>query len=838
MISRLKIFLFSIGAIAAVAEADVLAESPENSSVYIFTNSSGEVPASETVINSAYYDFYIPPSDELPAGSRVKIKSISLSGFNASYVTDKTDTSWADSAFVNLNGVRSDPVNGGSVSSSRYSDGDWGEVIASGSEVNGTLLKYDFSSDCVVVVGKRYPASSIGNQGGVGYGITLLHANGKANGGGGNNFVSATAVRFIKTDNGDSIVSFAGSVNDGLYPVYSIELELVEKSVFWTGEGSDHKMSNGNNWSTGEVPQGGNIGIDSRNGDITIELDCERSVESLVVTGNGAVTFIGTEGGNFTVAKLVVGAPTKVNCVNFHPQEIEFARNGVISIGEQGRLSDIVFSYTGSLPTVGSAFSTTTVDSKITDPDRWGGTIWLRNISVSNFNPNNYGHGSTESMPASTVRLSGIEGFFPKKLRISPVLELKNDGYECGLKVTDGYSRKEDSRDNIIEIEKLEGEGAFWTTDSNAITVLFNIKDYSAFSGPVQLVKQIVVFGANVPNVEEFNTAGSIYIGTGVEATIPNSAQWRADGGIHVKGVLNVADAVNDRIRSGTRVVTYDTGIVNLTNVSEARWNFDYSRIQGSGTLCFAGSGWCSLTTNNTISASLTIKNEQIAGLVIPPNTRLEDGTKNYVCEIGSFAGSKNLRGDYNWTGEGNSIRSLRIKQSKDTEWSGIVKEGAERVGEISVAPGELRAGTLTLSGTAQNNVRLKVESGARVKITGKWKGNVTVGGTLSGTGEVEGAVSFGDGSSIVVSTLEDFNDPLMVTSADFAGTVTLDLPEGTTSGTVLQATGTGGEQSSVHFIVKTGGKVRSGVPVSIRPNANGGSDVRVNLMRFFIRIR
>ena len=354
----------------------------------------------------------------------------------------------------------------------------------------------------------------------------------------------------------------------------------------------------------------------------------------------------------------------------------------------------------------------------------------------------------------------------------------------------------------------------------------------------MQLVKQIVVFGANVPNVEEFNTAGSIYIGTGVEATIPNSAQWRADGGIHVKGVLNVADAVNDRIRSGTRVVTYDTGIVNLTNVSEARWNFDYSRIQGSGTLCFAGSGWCSLTTNNTISASLTIKNEQIAGLVIPPNTRLEDGTKNYVCEIGSFAGSKNLRGDYNWTGEGNSIRSLRIKQSKDTEWSGIVKEGAERVGEISVAPGELRAGTLTLSGTAQNNVRLKVESGARVKITGKWKGNVTVGGTLSGTGEVEGAVSFGDGSSIVVSTLEDFNDPLMVTSADFAGTVTLDLPEGTTSGTVLQATGTGGEQSSVHFIVKTGGKVRSGVPVSIRPNANGGSDVRVNLMRFFIRIR
>ena len=239
MIGRLKVFAICIGALTVM---DMLADGSEsgdalsNKSICM-TNASNEIPASESVINSAYYDFYIPPSDDLPAGSIVKIKSITLSGFNASYVVDKSNVVWADSAFMKLNGVRSEPVNGGVVSNSQYSGGDWDQKIASGGGVSGTMLRYAFSSDCLIVVGKRYPGSSSGNVGDVGNGITLLHANGKANGSGGDNFVSATAVRFVKSDDANSVISYGASMEDGLCPVYEIEAELQTKSAFWVGGG-------------------------------------------------------------------------------------------------------------------------------------------------------------------------------------------------------------------------------------------------------------------------------------------------------------------------------------------------------------------------------------------------------------------------------------------------------------------------------------------------------------------------------------------------------------------------------------------------------------------------
>lgn len=556
------------------------------------------------------------------------------------------------------------------------------------------------------------------------------------------------------------------------------------------------------------MPQSGNVGVDSSKGDVTIELDCELSIESLVVSGSGTVVFAGSGDGSFTAANFVVGAPVVVNCSNFHPRSIEFVNNGSISIGEQGRLTDAVFSYTGSLPNIGTAFTPTSIDSDVVNPERWGGVIWLRGVSVSDFNPNVYGHGGTESLPASTVRLSGVRGYFPRQLTVNPVVELKNDGYDYGMNVNNGYSRRADSKDNIIEIEKLIGDGALWTSDSNAKTVLLNIKEYKDFLGPVQLVKQIVVFGDNVPEVEEFNIEGSIYIGRGIEASIPVSAQWRADGGIHVEGTLNVADAVNDRIRSGTSVDTYDTGVVKLTAVSGARWDFDYSRIQGSGTLCFAGTSWCSLTTNGTISTSLILKNEQPGGLVVPPYTLLADGEKNYVCEIGSLSGSGAIRGDYDWVPGENAIRSLRIKQSADTVWTGIVGAGSGRIGEISVATGESRAGTLTLAGEAQNAVPLELEEGAKVNITGIWKGDVTVsrGSVLSGTGTIEGrtierSLILSDGA--ILRANDESETPLTingrVTSSENA-TVTIEIPEGKTTRRFVLITASSG-LSNVNFV-------------------------------------
>lgn len=798
-----SVCVLSLAMISSLLFADGTAISSVDSGVFTFSNASGSAAASENVINTAYYDFYIPPSEGLPVGSVVKIKSISLSGFNSSYTAAKSDSAWADSAFVKLNGVRSDPVNGGTVSSSQYSGGDWDGTIASGAGVNGTLLKYEFSSDCLIVVGKQYPASVNGNQGGIGDGITLLHANGKANGSGGNNFQSDTAVRFIKTDDANSFISFSGSKSDGLYPVYSIKLEVVNESVMWTGSGSDNKMSNRDNWSTREVPgDGAVIGIDSGNAPVTIEADIPIDIEHLVAHGENTITFTGFGENKFRVAEIVTEAPIIANGTTFCPQSVILGTNGSLAIDEQGFLSDITFSYEGALPEIGDKFTSTTIDSDVTNAERWGGTVWLKNINVSNFNPNNYGHGPTETMPASTVKLSGVWGFFPQELLVTPDLELVNDKYEYGLKINNGFSRSATSPDNVIVFEKLKGDGAIWTSE-DAPTVLVNIKNFDEYSGNIQLANKIVVLGDVVPEVSEHNASGSIYIGTNVVATIPINKQWRADGGIHVKGELKVADAVDNRIRSGTRVVTYDTGVVTLTAVSGARWNFDYSRIEGTGALCFKGTSWCSLTTNNTISASLTVKNDQPGGLVVPPYTPLPDGEKNYICEIGSLSGSGSFRGDYDWNSGENAIRTLRIKQSKDTEWSGIVGDGAARISKISVAPGESNAGTLTLSGTAQSSVALEVEANAKINITGKWKGNVTVssGSVLSGTGTIEGNLTLSDGA--VLRANDESETPLTingsVTSSENA-TVTIEIPEGKTTRRFVLITANSG-LSNINFV-------------------------------------
>ena len=800
-----SVCVLSLAMISSLLFADGTAISSEDSSVFTFSNASSSAAASENVINTAYYDFYIPPSEDLPVGSVVKIKSISLSGFNSSYVAAKSDSAWADSAFVKLNGVISDPVNAGSVNSSEYSGGDWTKTIASGSEGVGTLLEYKFSADCRIVVGQYYKASSSGNVGGVGDGITLLHANKKANGSGGDNFQSATAVRFIETYDSNSVISYSGGTSDGLYPVYSIVVESVEGEACsrWTGGGSDDKMSNPDNWNTGVVPQNGDIiAIDSGNKNITIDADIALNVERLITTGNGVITFIGSGEDKFTVANLQAGAPIVANGTTFSPQSVTFIKNGSLSIAENGRLSATTFSYEGSLPISGNAFTSTTIDSDVTNAERWGGTVWLKNINVSDFNPNNYGHGPTETMPASTVKLSGVWGFFPQESLVTPDLELVNDKYEYGLKINNGYSRSANSPGNVIVFEKLKGDGAIWT-EGGAPTVLVNIKNFDEYSGDIQLANKIVVLGDVVPEVSEHNASGTIYIGTNVVATIPSNKQWRADGGIHVKGELKVADAVDNRIRSGTRVVTYDTGVVTLTAVSGARWNFDYSKIEGTGALCFAGTSWCSLTTNNTISASLTVKNEQPDGLVVPPYTPLPDGEKNYICEIGSLSGSGSFRGDYDWNSGENAKRTLRIKQSKDTEWSGIVGAGAARIGKISVAPGESNAGTLTLSGTAQYAVALEVEANAKINITGKWKGNVTVSSesVLSGTGTIEGNLTLNDGA--VLRANDESETPLTingsVTSSENA-TVTIEIPEGKTTRRFVLITANSG-LSNINFV-------------------------------------
>lgn len=477
-----------------------------------------------------------------------------------------------------------------------------------------------------------------------------------------------------------------------------------------------------------------------------------------------------------------------------------------------------VLKYTGFFPTVsGTTFTSNSIPSSVSDASSWKGTIWVRGANMANLNPDTYGNGS------STLRLSGCQGHFAQgSINCNVAIELVNDGYSYAINIDNGYSRSSNTPNNRVVINTLKGTGAV-RTGGSANTVLINVRDWSGYTGSIQLVNKIIVFGATIPSVSDFNTAGGIYIGS--DSTVELPAQWRADGGIYVSGTLEsdsmdklrVADAANNI--PATRVVTYNTGTFIIKGVGGVRqFGVNYSQVTGTGTLKFEGSNWFTLPSNDSISTNLTLCPARTSGLVIPPGG----------ITVGSLVGSGNLRSDLESAQGGAATqRDFTIVQSKDTAWSGIFSDG-DRIGTIYVKSGE-SAGTLTLSGTQTASNALSVESGAKVNLTGTWKGATTVAGTFGGTGTLTGNLTLTDGATIKVN---DISDPLAVSgSLTATGAITIELPEGAEKGMVI-TTGSKPDISGAKFTVRVGGEEKK---LKVKSTADG---LKVGIHSLLIRIR
>ena len=404
-----------------------------------------------------------------------------------------------------------------------------------------------------------------------------------------------------------------------------------------------------------------------------------------------------------------------------------------------------VVAYSGAAPTQsGNVFTSTTIPTWITDSSKWTGTLKLEYVVITDFDPNYFGN------ELSTLRAKGIYTYFKSSstpLVCLPTIELETYPGLYGMNVYNGYSRDSSNPDRIIVINKLKGDGALWTGDY-ADTVLINVRDWSEYTGRLQIVNKIVVLGDFVPPIGTFNASGSIYVGTNETAVI--RSQWRADGGIHVHGTLKAPGVGTDWLRSGTVVRTYDSGVFVLTstgNGDEAETAVSYSSITGTGTLKYEGAGWRALSSKN-FPTTMTLENEQAGNLLL---------SRAGTYTVGSFAGTKNIEGNY---GVAAAYRYLRVLQAKDTEWSGTIKEDkaygadAARFKGLIVAPGtgSSPTGTLTLSGTQIQKAALTVESGAKVNLTGTWIGPVTVAGTFGGAGTVTGDVTFSRGATLDAS--------------------------------------------------------------------------------------
>ena len=525
---------------------------------------------------------------------------------------------------------------------------------------------------------------------------------------------------------------------------------------------------------------------------------------------------------------ILADGATITGDTTFNASTVRFHCNGSFSLQPPANnvavfdFSDVtgqpIIVYDAVLPTVtGSTFTSNTVPTFVTDPTLWSGTIWLVNQTITNFDPTLYGNA------ASTLRLSGIYAYFKNQttpLQVNSSIELVNGSYNYGLNVYNGFSRDGNAPGRYIVINKLKGDGELWTSDS-AGNVLMNVLDWSEFSGKIQIVNKIVVFGSYVPPVAEFNTSGAIYIGTNVTVALPAAKQWRASNGIHVFGTFKATGIGDNQINSDTSVITYDSGtFVLMTNSNTDDLDVNYSRIKGTGTLRYEGTGYRTISRSN-FPTTMTVENNL-------SNNGLIHRVPNAELSIGSLAGNGRMRSD--WGGsESIGDRDLRILQSKDTTYDGLFDAALDRINNVIVASGASSTGTLTITGMQTANNNLVVESGAAVNLTGTWVGATTVAGTIGGTGTLTGNLTLTDGATIKGN---DISDPLEVSgSLTATGAITIELPEGAGKGMVI-STGSKPDITGATFTTKVGGVERK---LKVTATANG---LKVGAQSLLIRIR
>lgn len=590
--------------------------------------------------------------------------------------------------------------------------------------------------------------------------------------------------------NGDIDDSAVVSQTTGDVAIYTLK----PQGKVWTGAG-DGTFSDAGNWQVGVPASGEKFSIQA-SGEKTLSLNMASVVESpeVHVIGSGSLVIAGAGGGTLlAVTNLVIdGVAVTVNTAVFQPQTVTFLNGGSLAIGENGLLTDAVFTYAGALPTSGTAFTATTIPSVISEGARWQGTVWFKELTATasgqagwNFDLDLYGNAG------SAVRFSGVSAFFKVgRNNFKPALEVVNAGYDYAWEIPNGYSCAynngpgNNSYYAYGKISKLSGDGRIYCHGSGGNKALVVVADGSAFTGVLDLETKSFWFGDVIPEVPADGqsgivTEGSVVVWPGATGAlgITVTQQWNAVGGITIAGELKTSNL--NLFTAVTTNTVLDTGTFTFmktdTGSNDNSQNTDFGRVTGTGTIKYSGTGFCLISTNNFPTA-MTFEAANGNGTVVP-----------YVgAVVGSLSGSGNLRSDW----ENSSQRNFAILQATNTTWAGVFNN-ADRIDTVTVLPGVDSSGTLTLAGTQTQENKLTVATNASVNITGKWVGAVSVSGTIAGTGTIDGALTVSDGATIKVNGAE----PLKVTgNVTLSGNIAIVVADdvGVSQLTILRVTGDG----------------------------------------------
>ncbi len=421
---------------------------------------------------------------------------------------------------------------------------------------------------------------------------------------------------------------------------------------------------------------------------------------------------------------VVAGATATVaSGKTWNAEKNGFVVNGTLNVNGSITAASASNAISGSGTVVFNGKAPSPVGDTWWENNNWTGTVQIDSIdnmvgaetgyTGTYLDFNSYGNDS------SVIKLGNLTGWLGNYTCNVPV------NLAGTLTINNGISG------DAFTFKKLISNGGYITATDQAATSRIVIEDGSEYAGYIGLNAKMVVFGTDNPSFVK----GRVYVSSDATITVPavNTAYW-AVGSIVVAGELK-ADSLA-RFGGGTSINTTDNGVFTLTgsdNVNDT--TTDYARITGTGTLRYAEvtGKWRTLSKTN-FPTNMICENNLSTGLI------LQNPSETYT--IGSLAGSGTMRSDMS-----NGNRHLRILQAKDTTYSGLFHTD-DRIGTVTVAPGASTAGTLTLSNTQTVSNDLAIESGAKVNLTGTWKGATTVAGTFGGTGTLTGNLTFSDGAT------------------------------------------------------------------------------------------
>ena len=534
-----------------ITAAPVLASTPVIGSRIILGNTGTSGAISDSGAGECNISLTIPAFSGLPVGSVVRVKNVSLAGWNDSFTDWDTTNKKSDPYFIKINNIISKSLQGTTTDprSAPSIDLTVSKIQANDSTTLNRLF-FEYASTCDLTVGTSYPAPAQ-DANSAATGLALCYRNG--------NLIFSKdpkdvgGVRYVEAATASILSSTAAT---GAYPIYEMLLEVVSKPTQTATINAEGSYTLAGLFSSTAADGVYQINV---NESATLNIDAATTVDQ--------ITFNIAAGKTLTLTGNTLTA-----------SEIAFTGEGVATTQNMS-----IFS--GTLSGDGTLCydmnnGTTKPSGIVCTSDDWEGMLWIKNGAYTGWNFNTASGAYIKYGSAnSTLRIENVTCYLNDTETVDFTLDLHGEG----LKITNGNGYK------VETVKKLTGNGTLAISGGSSYGNGFIIQDGSEFAGSINITTGNYV--VNFADSGTYATSGKIIVGSGETATVASGKTWSTtnQNGIEINGTLTLADSTSTL-----------TGAISGSGTLVANQQFPVPGSSFTGTLTINGDPVNGTTTDAT----------------------------------------------------------------------------------------------------------------------------------------------------------------------------------------------------------------------------------------------